>query len=251
VPRARALAQAGLLWLCEGTQRGATLANAHEFATEARLPRLPWRALHLWEIETLCAAGTGAATVEIFDPLPADRALHELQSPDAMRSYAERYVGSLTNAEGHRLRLNAAPRLRFNEPRLITTTRDPSDGGRLLGLHVDSQDGRAVRERQFCRRFLCINSGAEPRSLLFVNQPLDTLATAIADLPELAEPASRNATDFARAWLAMHTEYPVLRVDIVPGGAYLAPVQNMIHDGSTLLTRTRDWHAGAFGEFER
>jgi hypothetical protein len=259
VPRAHELARAGLLWLCDGTQPSANLPTAGEFAGTARLPQPPWRGLRSQELEMLytadaarpaVAGGAAAACVEVFDPLPAAQDL-SLQSPDAMRSYASRYLSVLMNSAGRPLQLTTALRLRYNEPGLFTSTRDPDDGGRLLGLHVDSQEGRVVCERRHCRRFLSINVGSGPRSLLFVNQLLDEIAApgAIATAPQLVEPANRNATDFARAWLDLHPRYPVLRVDIVPGGAYLAPVQNMIHDGSTLLTGARDWHVCAFGEF--
>jgi hypothetical protein len=49
-------------------------------------------------------------------------------------------------------------------------------------------------------------------------------------------------TDIARDFMRHYNDYPVVRVMIRPGEAYLAPTENIIHDGSSANKNLRDLH---------
>ncbi len=46
-----------------------------------------------------------------------------------------------------------------------------------------------------------------------------------------------------------YPDYPVIKVRVAPGEAYIAPTENMIHDGSTVGKQYPDIHLTLFGYF--
>jgi hypothetical protein len=72
---------------------------------------------------------------------------------------------------------------------------------------------------------ISINIGREDRYFLFIN-------LSIQDLIELLEPdPSRTADELVLQFFASYPDYPVVRIRLRPGEAYIAPTENIIHDG--------------------
>ncbi len=110
---------------------------------------------------------------------------------------------------------------------LTVTRRTPAD--RKIGLHVDSWDQHKSEGRAESRNRLCINLGSQPRLFCFGDQLLSnyTLDSRITNLGRfLCEETFRAGRFFA------------LKVD--PGFAYVAPTENIVHDGSTLFQSEPD-----------
>lgn len=101
----------------------------------------------------------------------------------------------------------------------------------FIGLHLDSWDKLPVEQRHLSTNRICINLGLEDRFLLFIN-------LSLMDMMHLTQ---MNSTDAQRSpiairhdFLTQYPDYPVIKLMISPGEAYIAPTENMIHDGCTL-----------------
>jgi hypothetical protein len=103
------------------------------------------------------------------------------------------------------------------------------DEGKYVGLHVDSWNTGTVsaRESGYPTRF-CMNLGPEARYFQFINLPFRQIAQ-LADYP-----TSDNPNTFAQDFLCRHRRYPVTKLRVEPGEAYVAPTEIIIHDGSTI-----------------
>lgn len=127
---------------------------------------------------------------------------------------------------------------------LHTTTLDPADNQRQ-GLHVDSWSENGLLERSTAPNRICVNLGSAPRRLLIVDLGLDQISGLMAGAP------INNPTDIARAFLALHPTYPVLAVEVMPGEAYIAATENLVHDGNSIGTSAPDVTLTLLGEFRR
>lgn len=130
---------------------------------------------------------------------------------------------------------------RIDPPNLATTTVGAC--GRFTGLHVDDWDSLRPSEKYLARNRICVNLGSETRYFLFV--PIS--------VAEMARRLSTECADHGHS-LAMRylDEYPrtaVVRVSIPPRHGYIAPTENLVHDGSTLGTKSPDVTLGLLGRF--
>jgi hypothetical protein len=143
--------------------------------------------------------------------------------------------------------------IRVNTGNLRTVTVHPQTG-KFVGLHVDNWSLLPLSQRHLAPQRICINLGAEPRYLLFVNLPIRDLVAAALRRPVGEIPASRGAgragtlrqgevraldraasgTSLGRTFMACSPRYPVIRVRVHSGEAYIAPTENLIHDGSSV-----------------
>ena len=84
-----------------------------------------------------------------------------------------------------------------------------------------------------------MNIGASDRVLLFLDIPIQEMARRCMREKNVSESYTVNSgTDrvgqmFLRRW----SDYPVVRVAVAPGCAYVAPTETLLHDGSS-------YHAG-------
>jgi hypothetical protein len=108
---------------------------------------------------------------------------------------------------------------------LRTSTFDVSRNHRL-GLHLDSWDRLPLARRHESRVRLCMNLGWRNRSLLFLPYDIATITEAVEATGAQVEGAIVGS-QFCRAF----PDVPVLELVIPPGHAYLAPTDNLIHDG--------------------
>jgi hypothetical protein len=128
------------------------------------------------------------------------------------------------------------------EDHFETVTVNSSTGLRV-GLHVDNWSGLEQGHRDKAPIRICANFGWSDRFLLFVDTPLDFLLNERIEefLPWQATLGPNEAnritrpTLLAREFLKAFPRYPIFRLRIKPGEAYLAPTENIIHDGSTII----------------
>lgn len=119
---------------------------------------------------------------------------------------------------------------------LKTSTLDSHLGCRI-GLHIDSWDRLPLSVRHTARIRLCVNLGRNNRSFLFLPIDIATVCHVVAEQTgaNYADPR-RLALDFFR----LFPEYPVLELEVPPGYAYLAPTDNLLHDGRSLKSTEPD-----------
>lgn len=109
------------------------------------------------------------------------------------------------------------------------TDRDDPARAACVGLHVDSWEGASLRSRDALRNRICVNLSRARRSFLFVDLTLLEMMRALG-LPETEDHAVTLFT--GHTFLRRYPDYPVVRVALEPGEAYLAPTGQIVHDGA-------------------
>jgi hypothetical protein len=130
---------------------------------------------------------------------------------------------------------------------LETVSANPASGLRV-GLHVDSWFRLPLGSRAQAPVRLCANFGWNDRFLLFLNISVDQLAngeirTFAGWVDEQTRKKSgllRRPIALVREFLTAFPDYPIGRIRIRPGEAYLAPTENLAHDGSSVASATLD-----------
>jgi hypothetical protein len=126
--------------------------------------------------------------------------------------------------------------IRFNRPALSTVAVHPTTN-RFVGLHVDDFHPEQWESRHLAPNRIAINLGTQDRFFLFVNLPMLDIAQIVG--------YNRNGTAYrpgctliGRKFLSENPDYPVIKLRLRPGEGYLAPTENMLHDGTTVgMTR--------------
>lgn len=129
---------------------------------------------------------------------------------------------------------------------LPVTTRGSS--GKRIGLHVDNWTHGESLDRGNSDNRICINIGSAPRWLLFLPVPLADAAASLKRLAEREAPVL-GPTDIARLYMRRFPDVPVFSLQIRPGEAYIAPTENIIHDGSTRGSDQDDMFVTYLGRF--
>jgi hypothetical protein len=175
---------------------------------------------------------------------------------DAMRwcaAYArDRFGLHISNAPG-----SIAGGIRVNAANLRTVTVHPHSG-KFVGLHVDNWSRLPLQQRRITPQRICINLGNDARYLLFLNLSIAQLLAAALRTPRRGNRALRRGrkqtrqdelraldrtacgTVAARIFMASSPMYPVIRLKVYPGEAYIAPTESIIHDGSSIGVRGLD-----------
>ena len=235
--------------LSAGTQR-ADGGGLRGYAERSFVPRPPWRmpdddewAALTESDEELVPPGDRIAVftvpASLLEPFAQLRALC-YESDNLKRLYAvaddvvgrtallkaARYARSLARPERSDLE---GPGLHANVPPgapTMTTDRDRP----LTGLHVDSWYRRGIEGRAASPNRISINLGVHESHLLYVNLPLRTIAAWVA---EARGGAAVEDISFAlpREFMRYFPDYPVVRLTVAPGEAYIAPTENIVHDG--------------------
>lgn len=112
----------------------------------------------------------------------------------------------------------------FNMPNLDATAYVPQHDY-YMGLHVDYLAGQSIFMRDNTENRISINLGAEERYLLYINLTIGDILNFL-NIQDECSIDSVVARFFNR-----YPDYPVIRLKINPGEAYIAPTQNLIHDG--------------------
>lgn len=109
----------------------------------------------------------------------------------------------------------------------------------LLGLHLDSWDGTSYEERKRSRTRVCVNFGPGCRSFLFVPIRLEAAARLVRERLNTQTPSPSELGDL---FFCACPDFPVLRINIMPGEAYFADTDNLFHDGSSALATAPAYH---------
>jgi hypothetical protein len=217
--------------------------DKEEYNPGAFLPRAPWRKPTDWESKRLWQ-DSGVTDVDFVgvasipnELLAALRNLVRDTDTNALRQLEPRrireFIGPLINYLCDRFAYKSEP---FNHgvhvhlPGRETVTLNTANG-KYLGLHLDSWDRYPVEARARSLNRICINIGAQPRHLLFLNLSLMNVARLAQESHETAD---RAYDSVGPAFMSRFPGYPIVKVRIAPGEAYIAPTDNIIHDASTV-----------------
>ncbi|MBO9545873.1 hypothetical protein [Caulobacter sp.] len=211
------------------------------YEDEAMTPSPAWRALEDEEAQALLTPA--AAEPRFFGqvglvnaPGAAVEALTRLADEQASRLQERSLRSSVSDIRDRLHAVVAAipgvrpvgPMLSVSHGRgtggLLTVTRGKD--GRRIGLHVDSWDGVDLKGRRRASNRLAVNTGQAPRYFLF-------LPRQVANMPDKTGADSKEALDLVRAYVRLFEDDRVFRLEVRPGEAYVAPTENIIHDGSS------------------
>lgn len=216
----------------------------------AHVPATPFRRPTAEELACLCPTpaesfgdsrefvGVVALPRELLAPI------HEqLRGADTMEAYVHRAAGDAFAAALSACVVALWPHCTtdrglqmigtdFSVPGLVTTAMN-KEAWHRQGLHLDFwPDADRVR--------LSLNLSTEPRYFLYVNLTSHTLGL------DRGRPTWAEDT---QAFFEANSSYPVVRVRIDPGEAYIAPTNHLLHDGSTLGKQRPDITFSMLGQF--
>ena len=218
-----------------------------EYNPGAFLPKTPWRKPTEWERKRLWQ-DSGVTNVDFVgvasipnELLATLRAVVRDTDADALRQLEPRrireFIGPLIDYLRDRFAYKSEPfnhGIHVHRPGRETVTLNTASG-KYLGLHLDSWDRYRVEARARSLNRICVNLGAEPRHLLFLNLTLMNVARLAQESQETAD---RAYDSVGPAFMSRFPGYPIVKVRIAPGEAYIAPTDNVIHDASTVDSRS-------------
>lgn len=131
--------------------------------------------------------------------------------------------------------------INISNPNMTTTTiYERVDGKIYAGMHLDSWDKLPLKHRHKSRNRLCINLGREDRFFLFINLTLMDMFRALG-LSEAKDIYKHyRGLKLPAEFMSKNPAYPVLKLRISPGEAYIAPTDNIIHDATNRGTQHPD-----------
>lgn len=247
--------------------RGTCLANAPDveaidlgvppYVREARVPCPDWRLATDDEASKLWSASPAQAHCTV--------ALMRLLGPELTRLFEKRddIFGSADDSETlkHplvRLLLDVlrrkgvvaeqvfSARIGRDHPRLVTMTRAVDQDARI-GLHFDRWDSLAVDQLNRSSNRVSINLGPSDRYFIFLNRT----ASGMAELLDSTNmPCRRDVHAIGPAFMSAFPDYPIVRLRLRPGEAYIAPTENVLHDGSSAEVAGINHYLSLRGRFE-
>ncbi|NJL10409.1 MAG: hypothetical protein HC908_10210 [Calothrix sp. SM1_7_51] len=128
----------------------------------------------------------------------------------------------------------------INSPNLLSTTYDYRTEA-YIGLHFDNFTHPPVNKRSLAPVRVAINLGDEDRYFVYINLTLIEIFD-ILEIPHSQESYQKFvfASSLANSFMKKFPCYPVIKLRLKPGQGYIAPTQNIIHDGYTLGTSDLD-----------
>jgi len=225
-------------------------------------PRKPWRVPSVAETEVLTAKKEDLSSHQTIGLIRLESRLadrfrklgledckshQEIHGISGTVQYKDLLNDTITYYEKFaQLRNSSIPHnIYLGEPNLLNNTFNQKEKT-FIGLHLDSFE-RGSDTRESARNRICINLGKDPRYLLFYNITFDRMADMCG-----MKKVERNGNPYE----VLHTffdrfrEYPVCRIQINPYEAYIAPTENVIHDGSTEGTGNLDINLAIRGYFK-
>jgi hypothetical protein len=137
-------------------------------------------------------------------------------------------------------------RMGRDEPGRITMTKAVGQDARV-GLHFDRWDMCPFDDLANSTNRVAMNLGPTDRYFIFVNQ---TAAGMYAMLSDIGVQVPRDVAPIGKAFMQAFPDYPVIRVRLQPGEAYVAPTENILHDGSSAEVSNVNHYISVRGRFE-
>jgi hypothetical protein len=133
-----------------------------------------------------------------------------------------------------------------HEPGLTTVTFNHYRQN-FIGLHIDGWDKLPVGQLPYARNRVSVNLGQEDRHFMFVNLTVDDMLTHLRAFGQTKSLVDERA--IGKAFMATFPDYPLIKLTIRPGEAYVAPTDNILHDATTMANRLKSCHIAFRGYF--
>ncbi len=249
-----------------GTEQATFDANVPiAYCPRARVPKEDWRTPTVAEDACLMAVspptgpGTWISVIRIPDvvmaPLVAlgltsierDRDLGNLAATDCYRDACAtvlRYLARFSIGDAQPI----LGGVRANPPGLRTATFDAASNC-YIGLHVDNWDHLPLDAKAKATNRIGINVGTEDRYFVYINLGLKRMVDHLADVAPDERVIADQGSSIGQTFLRAYPSYPVVKLRVGAGEAYVAPTENLMHDGCTVGKRHLDLHLSVRGHF--
>lgn len=239
------------------------ILNTVDCANRTFIPREPWRKPTLSELNKLISEDKINTTyqdvallslpknlIKIFKKIGLDKSktINEAIQKTKTKSY-EDVVNSTINffqKKSERKIEHKEHNIYFGKNKLTTTTWNKSTKS-YIGLHLDNFEAFDSEFRHHARNRICINLGKEPRYLLFYNLEFRQMKKKFKIIQD---DYNGNPYLVLHKFFEEYKNYPVVRIKIMPYELYLAPTENIVHDGSTINTNSPDINLAIRGFFD-
>ncbi len=114
-----------------------------------------------------------------------------------------------------------------------------------VGLHFDSWDTTTLG-RENARNRICLNLSEESRYLTIINLTYNQICSVLQidyETYKMKPSIVRNL------FLTKFPDYPVIQIEIKSGEAYIAPTDNILHDGNSMGKKKKDVSITFLGNF--
>jgi hypothetical protein len=116
-----------------------------------------------------------------------------------------------------------------------------------IGLHFDRWDSLSVDELNRGSNRVSINLGPSDRYFIYLNRTASGMAEL---LDRTNRPCRRDVHAIGPAFMSAFPDYPIVRLRLRPGDAYIAPTENIPHDGSSAEVAGINHYLSLRGRFE-
>jgi hypothetical protein len=229
--------------LSAGTRPVAKSDAVHgDYEEGSRVPREPWRRATAGELAWLSAAGSGPT--DMGRSICILRLDHSSCGPRTAPS-KRRIVASLSEfcQLGEPLRCIGH---NTNPPGLVTTTVDTRNN-KFIGMHVDNWDAAPLAQRDRAINRVSMNIGRQPRFFLFLPLSIMEIASVMHGASRSGAEPSADHTALGRRFMERFPDFPIVRYRLMPSDAYIAPTENLVHDGSSAGQDETDEHFTILG----
>ncbi len=103
----------------------------------------------------------------------------------------------------------------------------------FMGLHLDNHQLLPLMQRELGFQVLGINMGKCVRYFHFVNLSAPTIFEMLTRFEKTLKIEPSEISKLTSSFFDMFPDYPVVRLSLKPGEAYIATTQYIIHDGAT------------------
>lgn len=220
-----------------------------DYREGAILPREPWRPLTAeesqptWTEQFVPIANSTIALLKIPEALyqpfvemgtaeleTAER-YNQLRKTEPFRNAVMELLSYLEEFRQHEGAFEIAAVL--TQPGLPCVTLDRTVD-KYVGLHFDDWDHLYLSSRGLGQNRILVNLGREAREFMVINLPVSDLVAAVREGGGEIGDHHSEWRDLVQKFCQMYPNYPVLKIKVEPGEAYIAPTENLIHDGTTL-----------------
>jgi hypothetical protein len=109
-----------------------------------------------------------------------------------------------------------------------------------FGLHIDYSSEFSIARANLSPNRISINLGRDDRYLLFINLSVKAIFSLLESNYDRAQLIKLESKEITKLFFETYSYYPVVKVIVKPFEAYIAPTDNIIHDGSTEGTTSLD-----------
>lgn len=104
---------------------------------------------------------------------------------------------------------------------------------RRVGLHIDSFDRAASKDRHKAQNRICVNLGSGARAFIFCPLASIDIVAMLNLAAERTQDVAKNMDGHITRFMSSIREIPLVRIVLRPGQGYIAPTENLIHDASS------------------